>query len=203
MELRFGRDLSAVRIHSGSLAAPSADSVHASAYTVGRNVVFGLGQYAPSTDRGRQLIVHELTHVMQQGFHDSLPLSVGPTDDVYEQEADRISAESTLASVDRFVSAPTLQRQDIKKKPPGSTSPSKAPASPAGGPVRGLKTTCDVRPDPRDQLDVLNRGSFRTVGTGVPQRVYKPLPGGSGSRSRTTARHQQHSCLSGIQEMRR
>ena len=67
MEPRFGHDLGGVRIHTDSKAAESARAVNALAYTVGRNVVFGAGQYLPTTDFGKRLIAHELTHVVQQG----------------------------------------------------------------------------------------------------------------------------------------
>jgi hypothetical protein len=66
-EPRLGFDLSNVRIHAGSRAAASARAVGARAYTVGRDVVFGAGQWAPGTEPGRRLIAHELTHVVQQG----------------------------------------------------------------------------------------------------------------------------------------
>lgn len=66
MESRFGYDLSNVRIHTGSLAAQSAQSINALAYTSGNNVVFNEGQYAPETDSGKKLLAHELTHVIQQ-----------------------------------------------------------------------------------------------------------------------------------------
>ncbi|MFL6196538.1 MAG: DUF4157 domain-containing protein, partial [Thermoanaerobaculia bacterium] len=66
MEPRFGQDFSQVRIHTDVRAAASAQAVGALAYTVGRNVVFGSGQYAPETPRGRELLAHELTHVVQQ-----------------------------------------------------------------------------------------------------------------------------------------
>lgn len=65
-EPRFRHGFSAVRIHTDGLAAESARSVEARAYTVGRDVVFGSGQYSPHTERGRRLIAHELTHVVQQ-----------------------------------------------------------------------------------------------------------------------------------------
>ena len=65
-EPRFGVDFSAVRIHTGTPAAASARAVNALAYTVGRDVVFGSGQYAPHSDSGRKLLAHELTHVVQQ-----------------------------------------------------------------------------------------------------------------------------------------
>lgn len=66
MEPRFGHDFSNVRIHTGPQAAESARAVNALAYTVGHNVVFGSGQYAPATQAGRQLLAHELAHTVQQ-----------------------------------------------------------------------------------------------------------------------------------------
>jgi pyrrolidone-carboxylate peptidase len=64
LEPRFGADFSGVRVHTDS---PSARDVSALAYTVGRDVVFAPGQYAPGTAQGDRLIAHELTHVVQQG----------------------------------------------------------------------------------------------------------------------------------------
>jgi hypothetical protein len=59
-------DFSQVRIHTDGKAAESARAVNALAYTVGSDIVFGAGRYAPATDEGRRLIAHELTHVGQQ-----------------------------------------------------------------------------------------------------------------------------------------
>jgi hypothetical protein len=66
-EPRFGFDFSDVRVHNDAAAASSARVVGAKAYTVGRNVVFGAGRWAPRSSTGRRLIAHELTHVVQQG----------------------------------------------------------------------------------------------------------------------------------------
>ena len=63
---RFGHDFAHVRVHADAGAAESARSVHALAYTVGSDVVFGAGQYAPGTRAGKQLLAHELAHVVQQ-----------------------------------------------------------------------------------------------------------------------------------------
>lgn len=65
-EPRFGHDFGHVRIHADGLAATSARAVDAQAYTVKEHIAFGPGQYAPATLRGRKLLAHELTHVMQQ-----------------------------------------------------------------------------------------------------------------------------------------
>jgi hypothetical protein len=67
MEQRFGHDFSRVRVHSDATAEQSARDVNAHAYTMGHNIVFGAGRLAPSTNQGRRLIAHELTHVVQQG----------------------------------------------------------------------------------------------------------------------------------------
>lgn len=66
MESRFGHDFGGVRVHTGAQASASARAVQALAYTVGNNIVFGSGRYAPSENSGRRLLAHELTHVIQQ-----------------------------------------------------------------------------------------------------------------------------------------
>ncbi len=66
LESRFGHDFGQVRIHHDVEAAVSARAVDALAYTVGEDIVFEAGQYAPGTAAGRRLLAHELTHVLQQ-----------------------------------------------------------------------------------------------------------------------------------------
>jgi len=66
-EPKFGHDFSNVKIHTDSVAAKSAQSINALAYTTGNNIVFNSGQYAPESDSGKRLMAHELTHVVQQG----------------------------------------------------------------------------------------------------------------------------------------
>jgi hypothetical protein len=76
MEPRFGADFSQVRVHSDAKAAESAETVSALAYTVGRDVVFNRGQFSPESLTGRQLLAHELTHVVQQGLTVGHPVPV-------------------------------------------------------------------------------------------------------------------------------
>ncbi len=64
-EPRFGADLGEVRVHTGPEAAASAESLDARAYTLGRDIVFGRGEYSPDTTPGRRLLAHELTHTLQ------------------------------------------------------------------------------------------------------------------------------------------
>jgi hypothetical protein len=66
MGKKFGYDFSRVRVHTGGLAQQSAREVDANAYTVGNNIVFGAGKFAPASPGGQRLIAHELAHVVQQ-----------------------------------------------------------------------------------------------------------------------------------------
>lgn len=63
---RFGGIVGDVRVHAGDSAGAAARQIGARAFTVGRDIVFGDGQYAPETSDGRWLLAHEVTHVAQQ-----------------------------------------------------------------------------------------------------------------------------------------
>ncbi len=77
-EPRFEHDFSHVRVHADMRAVESARAVNALAYTVGRHIVLGTNQYAPNTSKGKRLIAHELTHVIQQQSS-SIPMNVEGT----------------------------------------------------------------------------------------------------------------------------
>ena len=66
MEPRFGQNFSGVRVHTDPVAVRSANAVAAQAYTVGSDIVFGAGRYAPASRDGQRLLAHELAHVQQQ-----------------------------------------------------------------------------------------------------------------------------------------
>jgi len=66
-EPRFGADFRRVRLHTGRAAGEMAESLHARAFTVGGDIVFGTGRYSPGTEEGMRLLAHELAHVVQQG----------------------------------------------------------------------------------------------------------------------------------------
>ncbi len=100
MEPRFGHDFSQVRIHTNQKAVESARAVNALAYTVGRDVVFGTGHYAPVATSGQRLLAHELMHVVQQGSHNAISRKVrmGSADDEFEQKADNAAASILAVS---------------------------------------------------------------------------------------------------------
>jgi hypothetical protein len=131
MNESFGVDFGRVRVHTDARAAESARAVQASAYTVGPDVVFAAGRYAPDTPAGRRLLAHELTHVVQQRGHNEerppAPSLVGEADNALEREADRIAGEVTgtagfipRASISRDAlgTVRRQEKQDPKAKQP-------------------------------------------------------------------------------------
>ena len=113
MQSRFGHDFSRIRVHTDARAADSAQAVNAMAYTVGHHVVFGAGQYAPTTAAGNYLLAHELTHVVQQGGGEApSQLVIGRADNTHEREAE-LTAQSGLVtpSVHHGASGIKVQRQ--------------------------------------------------------------------------------------------
>jgi hypothetical protein len=91
-EPRFGQDFSSVRVHTGPRAAESARAVNAIAYTVGQDIVFGSGWFAPASASGKRLLAHELAHCVQQKHSVGSPdsgLSIERAGSPSEREADR------------------------------------------------------------------------------------------------------------------
>ncbi len=109
MESRLGHDFSDVRVHTGGAADESARSVSAQAYTAGSDIVFSSGRYDPTSDAGRHMLAHELTHVVQQRS--------GPVDGTDAGDGVRVSDPSdrfereAAANADRAMSAPAPQAQ--------------------------------------------------------------------------------------------
>ncbi|MGE4178679.1 MAG: DUF4157 domain-containing protein [Limisphaerales bacterium] len=66
LEPRLGRDLGAVRIHTGPEAADAARALRAHAFTLGQDIAFAEGAYAPGSTEGRRLMAHEIVHTIQQ-----------------------------------------------------------------------------------------------------------------------------------------
>jgi uncharacterized protein DUF4157 len=90
MEPSFGHDFARVRVHTDAKAAESARAVRAVTYTMGEDIVFSSGAYGPHSPSGRQLLAHELTHVVQQRGEENIrhgELVLGDPDDPLEAEA--------------------------------------------------------------------------------------------------------------------
>jgi len=127
MESRFGKDFRGVRIHEGPSAAEMAQRMEARAYTVGRDIVFDRGEYAPELDSGGRLLAHELAHVVQQSRTSGTRSGAAETP-ALEASAEK-AASATAAPVAVAGSAPAGVARAPKKKPP----------SPLEFPSRGIE----------------------------------------------------------------
>lgn len=103
-----GFDFSKISIHTGSEAAESASRLGAQAYTSGSHIVFGPGQFNPSSNQGRNLLTHELAHVAQQGASNAT--SPGALDST-PNSAHEAEAEHTGASGFSRVEPGAIQRK--------------------------------------------------------------------------------------------
>jgi hypothetical protein len=135
MEPRFGRDFADIRIHTDHRAEASASAVDANAYTVGRDIVFGPGRYAPHSVEGKRLLAHELTHVMQQApslARHAPPQRLGATNDAFEAEAQR-AAESMPHAAAAIASTRALSSQSRVIQRDGPAKDAKPAAAKAAG----------------------------------------------------------------------
>jgi hypothetical protein len=118
MQESLSHDFSRIRIHADDRAAASAAAVGAVAYTVGPDIVFGAGRYAPQSTAGRQLLVHELRHAIQQGQRPpaaGTSIPVRPAGDASETAAS--AGQGACLAIGAPI-APALQRQQRDIPPP-------------------------------------------------------------------------------------
>jgi Domain of unknown function (DUF4157) len=151
-EPRFSHDFSNVRVHTDAKSVESARAVNAQAYTVGRNLVFGEGQYIPGTTAGRQLMVHELTHVLQQSSASSGQppqgkLTINQPGDAFEQEA--VAAAGRFAAGAPACKSLTSSDLAIQRETPGSDAEKMPPEKKEAGEVvvEGFKTVAEQATD--------------------------------------------------------
>lgn len=90
MSSALGDSFADVRVHHDPLAATLAHSVQARAFTTGADIFFASGEYRPGGASGRELLAHELAHVVQQrGAPITGEMRVSDPGDALEREAER------------------------------------------------------------------------------------------------------------------
>lgn len=112
LEQALKSNLSGVRLHTGEYVR----AFDADAFTQGQSIHFAPGEYKPDTPEGKRLLVHELTHTIQQqkrhipGAVNSLvnrdPALEGEADKVAEQVAEKGAAH--IISENSSRSAPAI-----------------------------------------------------------------------------------------------
>lgn len=120
--MRLRADFNAVRVHTGERAANATEAVRAKAFTVGKHIVFGAGQYRPDSRAGQHLIAHELAHVAQPGT--AGPRAISQPGEASEREADH-AAEAVTQGRSVLPQAPRsaiIQREpkEVAASPGGS-----------------------------------------------------------------------------------
>ncbi|GGO76188.1 hypothetical protein GCM10011348_02800 [Marinobacterium nitratireducens] len=135
MEQQFGNDFSHVVIHNDNEAAELCRELNARAFTVGSDIYFAPGEFTPETEAGRELLAHELTHVIQQGRQVARKIyraggaasaaapAATPTERATQRGAtlatNGVLTHPTLGEMDRSAHTITLPRIDLPgvKKP--------------------------------------------------------------------------------------
>jgi len=116
MESRLGESFDNVRIHTDEEAERRTRDVGANAFTSGRDIYFGKGNYAPHDPEGQRLIAHELAHVIQQNYAGTGDRELGhegvSTDNAAEREAQTVADATVFANQQQKValSASGVQR---------------------------------------------------------------------------------------------
>jgi hypothetical protein len=95
MEQHLDADLSAVRVHTGSTADTLNRAVTAQAFTTGSDVFFSAGRFDPTSTSGRELLAHELTHVLQEPVDGGRVSHEDEPNEVQAREVGRRVAQST------------------------------------------------------------------------------------------------------------
>lgn len=192
MESRFGRGFGQVRVHTDPRAAESADAVKADAFTIGRDVIFGKAKYAPDTSAGKELLAHELAHVVQQsGAREgaaprdtvkstSAPgsaLPVAHADAASEREADHVARRATAvtgspappvqmsaapAAIHRQPAAKPKEDEEFKKKHDAARAEEKKTSGAKAGQLRGQYD--------KEGEKLKEKGNFSALGMDQPHK---------------------------------
>jgi len=128
LEPAFGADFGRVRVHTDGEADQLNRALHARAFTTGSDIFFRQGAYQPGSSGGRELLAHELTHVLQQTGGVQRKLVVGAPSDRYEQEADAVAqavAHQEAAPITP-AAAPIVHRQIDGEEAPIQAKPEDA-----------------------------------------------------------------------------
>ena len=138
MEQRFGCNFSRVRVHTDAGAEQSAQDVNANAYTVGHNIVFGAGRFAPGTHEGRRLIAHELAHVVQQSGAEVIRAGQSNEKRSLRPNSQRIEQPYSNRGVQGMPGV------SVQRKPDDKTPATKAAKASESTPQKGMSRTLYV-----------------------------------------------------------
>jgi hypothetical protein len=117
MEVMTNQKLGDVQVHTSHEADTLNQQVGAKAFTTGNDIFFSSGSYQPESSAGRELIAHELTHVVQQESgvtSGSQKMTVNAPNDRFEQEADMVSKSFDASTSSSTEKNPPLSDEDYE-----------------------------------------------------------------------------------------
>ena len=119
MQQQLQADFSTVRIHNSGEAAALAAGINARAFTVGNDIFFATGEYAPDSAEGRKLLAHELTHVVQQCDGVARAENKPTATTVTSSGGSKVFEDKKLGKIDddaKTISIPTISLPKFKEK---------------------------------------------------------------------------------------
>ena len=161
MEQAFGTDFGGVKIHTDSRSHQLNQSIQARAFTTGQDIFFRQGEYAPQSHGGKELLAHELTHVVQQNGSAVQPKTL-PKETV---KKNKIQTKSLLTSPADF--QPPIQRRE---NPQQETQPDKQGKEQVG-----------LKPDAEKQQEQRQDAANKSVAVASPPAVGVGAAGSSGN----------------------
>lgn len=179
MESKFGHDFGNVQVHNDSLAHQTSADMNALAYTLNDHIVFGEGQYQPNTNSGRQLLAHELTHVVQQtgshtypGLNSSNAIFTKRKPAVAKIKISKINAPDTPAGINRIIPRKDLPVK-IEVTGASAASPVEVSVEGSGGSngsvtINGvdaytMTATETIKLNGKDQTEPGNAGNLKLI----------------------------------------
>lgn len=181
MESRFGHNFKNVKVHTSYKSAISADGINAKAYTIGRDIYFGSGQYQPTSLSGLKILAHELAHVVQGGSCENKTNEVRlrGVPDTFEIEAENVSKKidtGEIFKITNISNTPRLYKSDKNNQiqeplePVSSRWAIKIMAAASVGYGEGIIVLiCD----PKTQVGT----AFNYIGLGLGYGIKGSLPG--------------------------
>ncbi|UCF90748.1 MAG: DUF4157 domain-containing protein [Desulfobacterales bacterium] len=141
MEQRFDTSLGDVRLHTDAASGEASRMLGARAFTTGRDIYFGHGEYRPEAAQGRRLLAHELAHTIQQrglAAGEQKALEVAAPDDPAEQRAERVAdavvrgnRAGPIAPLEG-TAGPAARARMVQRQPAGTPSTGPAPGAAEG-----------------------------------------------------------------------
>ena len=183
MKSKFGKSFDDVRLHADQRADAISRKIQAKAFTIGNDIFFRKGAYSPNSEDGRNTLMHELTHVVQQssGSASNGPLKLGDPNDKFEQEAEGFAKSTQRQSQGVTSTTPdTVQRLSmagIKTKIGGvfSRGGAQTNTTPPQGTNPPSQTTTTPAPAPKPGLNPADLASVQQAGV-VDQADWDNIP---------------------------